>query len=48
MLIAHGLLHLLGWDHDTKTKDVTMRAETERLCVAANAADRPRARRRGP
>ena len=41
MLIAHGLLHLLGWDHDTKAKDVAMRAETERLCAAANAADRP-------
>jgi probable rRNA maturation factor len=35
MLLAHGLLHLLGWDHDTKTKDVRMRAETDRLCLAA-------------
>ncbi len=35
MLLAHGLLHLLGWDHDTKKKDLAMRAETERLCAAA-------------
>lgn len=39
MLVAHGLLHLLGWDHDTKAKDKRMRAETDRLCDAANAAD---------
>jgi len=41
MLLAHGLLHLLGWDHDTAAKDRAMRAETERLCAAA-AARRPR------
>jgi probable rRNA maturation factor len=35
MLLAHGLLHLLGWDHDTPAKDRRMRAETERLCQAA-------------
>lgn len=35
MLVAHGLLHLLGWDHDTPAKDRRMRAETERLCAAA-------------
>ena len=35
MLLAHGLLHLLGWDHETKAKDVRMRAETDRLCLAA-------------
>jgi len=43
MLIAHGLLHLLGWDHDTPAKDKRMRAETQRLCDAAgapNATDR--------
>ena len=44
MLIAHGLLHLLGWDHDTKAKDIKMRAETERLCEAANEADSPKRR----
>ena len=35
MLLAHGLLHLLGWDHDTPAKDRRMRAETSRLCAAA-------------
>jgi probable rRNA maturation factor len=35
MLLAHGLLHLLGWDHDTAAKDRRMRAETDRLCAAA-------------
>ena len=35
MLLAHGLLHLLGWDHDTVAKDRRMRAETARLCAAA-------------
>lgn len=38
MLLAHGLLHLLGWDHDTAAKDRRMRAETDRLCAAADAA----------
>src|SRR5262249_24812782 len=27
MLIGHGLLHLLGWDHDTPAKDRRMRFE---------------------
>jgi probable rRNA maturation factor len=35
MLLAHGLLHLLGWDHATPADDRKMRAETDRLCVAA-------------
>jgi probable rRNA maturation factor len=35
MLVAHGLLHLLGWDHETPAKDRRMRAETARLCAAA-------------
>lgn len=37
MLLAHGLLHLLGWDHETPAKDRAMRAETERLCTACLA-----------
>jgi probable rRNA maturation factor len=37
MLLAHGLLHLLGWDHETERQDRAMRAEVERLCVAAEA-----------
>jgi probable rRNA maturation factor len=40
MLLAHGLLHLLGWDHETAAKDRRMRAETERLCVAARATSK--------
>jgi probable rRNA maturation factor len=40
MLIAHGLLHLLGWDHETPAKDRRMRTETERLCAAAETAAR--------
>jgi probable rRNA maturation factor len=35
MLIAHGILHLLGWDHETDAKDRAMRKETDRLCAAA-------------
>lgn len=35
MLLAHGLLHLLGWDHQTDADDRRMRAETSRLCAAA-------------
>jgi probable rRNA maturation factor len=38
MLVAHGLLHLLGWDHRTEATDRRMRSETERLCgIAADA-----------
>jgi probable rRNA maturation factor len=37
MLLAHGLLHLLGWDHDTPSRDSRMRRETARLCRAARA-----------
>ena len=44
MLLAHGLLHLCGWDHETASKDRAMRAETERLCAAA--APRPRSQPR--
>lgn len=41
MLIAHGLLHLLGWDHETPAKDRRMRAETDRLCAAARPLTPP-------
>jgi probable rRNA maturation factor len=43
MLVAHGLLHLLGWDHETAAKDRAMRAETDRLVAAAIAGERARA-----
>lgn len=42
MLLAHGLLHLLGWDHETPLKDRRMRRETERLCAVADADARER------
>ncbi len=48
MLLAHGLLHLLGWDHDTPAKDRAMRAETERLCAASSARRPPVERARRP
>lgn len=35
MLLAHGLLHLLGWDHRNDAEDRAMRKETDRLVVAA-------------
>jgi probable rRNA maturation factor len=44
MLVAHGLLHLLGWDHDTPAKDKAMRAETDYLCRLA----RGRGEKRSP
>lgn len=33
-LLAHGLLHLVGWDHVTPAEDRRMRRETERLCAS--------------
>jgi probable rRNA maturation factor len=41
MLVVHGILHLLGWDHDTVRKDLAMRKETERLCrIARGGAEK--------
>ncbi len=45
MLLAHGLLHLLGWDHDTKSKDRAMRRETDRLCEVARKPQKIKTRR---
>jgi probable rRNA maturation factor len=39
-LVAHGLLHLVGWDHDTPARDRRMRKETARLFEAARSAAR--------
>jgi probable rRNA maturation factor len=36
--VAHGLLHLVGWDHDTPARDRRMRKETARLVAAAQSA----------
>ncbi len=46
MLVAHGLLHLLGWDHDTDARDRKMRDKTEILCAAASKS-RGRGRSKG-
>jgi probable rRNA maturation factor len=50
VLLAHGLLHLLGWDHETAAKDRRMRAETARLVALAAEPPRElaRARAAGP
>jgi len=39
-LLAHGLLHLVGYDHQTKAEARAMVAETRRLCRAAVADER--------
>jgi len=41
MLLAHGLLHLLGFDHRTATEERRMRARTDAL-IAASVTGRPR------
>jgi probable rRNA maturation factor len=49
MLLTHGVLHLLGWDHETAAKDRKMRRETSRLMALARAqpaARPPRSRAR--
>ena len=38
MLLAHGLLHLLGWDHQTDADDRRMRAETDRMLAVIRRA----------
>jgi probable rRNA maturation factor len=35
MLLAHGLLHLLGFDHRTVAEDRRMRAKMDVLCTSA-------------
>jgi len=50
MLLAHGLLHLLGWDHRTDAEDRAMRRETDKLCAAAapeSVRKRPRGQDKG-
>ena len=45
MLLAHGLLHLVGWDHQTANADRRMGREVKRLCDVA-AATAPRLKRK--
>lgn len=42
LLLAHGLLHLLGCDHRTATEDRRMRARTDLLLAAASLGVRRR------
>ena len=39
-LLAHGLLHLVGYDHATASEKRTMDARTDELVIAATAAQR--------
>ncbi len=48
MLLAHGVRHLLGWDHDTTAKDRAMRRETDRLCAVAQKPRKSASRRDQP
>ena len=41
MLLAHGLLHLLGYDHETDEEEREMKAETAKLERAAGARATP-------
>ena len=43
-LLAHGLLHLIGYDHQTRAEERVMSAETRRLCRAAVRGRRTTAR----
>ena len=40
MLLAHGLLHVLGFDHATRVEDRRMRARTDLLMMAALSVGR--------
>jgi probable rRNA maturation factor len=46
MLLVHGTLHLLGWDHETAAKDRKMKAETARLVALASATVRAKPTRK--
>lgn len=49
-LLAHGLLHLIGYDHDTRPRKREMDAMAQRLVRSAplEAGPRPRARPKSP
>jgi probable rRNA maturation factor len=48
MLLAHGLLHLVGYDHRSDREEAVMTAETERLCRAAAEVEGAARRGRRP
>ena len=41
LLLVHGFLHLIGFDHDTKVKEKVMWKETERLLGLSREVPRP-------
>jgi probable rRNA maturation factor len=45
MLLAHGLLHLVGFDHRNAAETRAMRARTQRLCTAAQSTRKGAVRR---
>lgn len=47
MLLAHGLLHLLGYDHRTPDEDRRMRAKVDALTTVAGRRDPVREERAG-
>ncbi len=42
LLLVHGLLHLLGWDHATKRDEARMWKEQDRLLALCDDLPRPR------
>jgi probable rRNA maturation factor len=48
MLLGHGLLHLLGFDHGTSAERRIMRARTRSLCIAATRPRLPVKRQSDP
>ena len=41
LLLVHGVLHLLGWDHETPQKEKRMWKEQDRLLNATREIERP-------
>ncbi len=48
MLLTHGLLHLLGWDHRNDAEDKRMRAETDRLLAILARSERSADAKKAP
>ncbi|MEQ8821961.1 MAG: rRNA maturation RNase YbeY [Sumerlaeia bacterium] len=41
LMLIHGYLHLLGYDHDTPDREARMWAETDRLLTVLDSIDKP-------